>query len=419
MRKYSKRICACVLTMAFALLTIGCQEEDKRGITNSSIDVQTSADADKEETTEPVVASELWEDDDVNQKVKEINELIDNYFYFDVDREAQEEALYDGIMDGLDDPYSVYYTPEEYADLQEDTSGEYVGIGAVVTENEDMNVMIVRPIKDSPAEEVGLQPEDIIVEVDGTAITDQELSVVVDMIRGKEGTTAHLKIYRQGESDYLEFDVPRRVVENYTVSSEMLDEQVGYLEITQFNDNTAKEFIEAFEACQDKGAQAMIIDLRDNPGGLLTSVVEICDYIMDDGMIVYTEDKNGKVIGKFEDTGKHSVDIPLVVLVNGNSASASEIFSGAMQDTGKAEIVGTTTFGKGIVQSVIPLEDGSAVKMTIAKYFTPNGNDIHEKGIEPDVVVELPDKKTTAVNIERKDDTQLQKAQEIIAEKLK
>ena len=163
----------------------------------------------------------------------------------------------------------------------------------------------------------------------------------------------------------------------------------------------------------------MIIDLRDNPGGLLTSVVEICDYIMDDGMIVYTEDKNGKVIGKFEDTGKHSVDIPLVVLVNGNSASASEIFSGAMQDTGKAEIVGTTTFGKGIVQSVIPLEDGSAVKMTIAKYFTPNGNDIHEKGIEPDVVVELPDKKTTAVNIERKDDTQLQKAQEIIAEKLK
>ena len=246
MRKYSKRICACVLTMAFALLTIGCQEEDKRGITNSSIDVQTTADADKEDTTEPVVASELWEDDDVNQKVKEINELIDNYFYFDVDREAQEEALYDGIMDGLDDPYSVYYTPEEYADLQEDTSGEYVGIGAVVTENEDMNVMIVRPIKDSPAEEVGLQPEDIIVEVDGTAITDQELSVVVDMIRGKEGTTAHLKIYRQGESDYLEFDVPRRVVENYTVSSEMLDEQVGYLEITQFNDNTAKEFIEAF-----------------------------------------------------------------------------------------------------------------------------------------------------------------------------
>ncbi|MGN0367312.1 MAG: S41 family peptidase [Wujia sp.] len=419
MRKYSKRVCACILTMAFALLTIGCQEEDKRGITNSSIDVQTTADADKEETTEPVVASELWEDDDVNRKVKEINELIDNYFYFDVDREAQEEALYDGIMDGLDDPYSVYYTPEEYADLQEDTSGEYVGIGAVVTENEDMNVMIVRPIKDSPAEEVGLQAEDIIVEVDGTAITDQELSVVVDMIRGEEGTTAHLKIYRQGESDYLEFDVPRRVVENYTVSSEMLDEQVGYLEITQFNDNTAKEFIEAFEECQDKGAQAMIIDLRDNPGGLLTSVVEICDYIMDDGMIVYTEDKNGKVIGKFEDTGKHSVDIPLVVLVNGNSASASEIFSGAMQDTGKAEIVGTTTFGKGIVQSVIPLEDGSAVKMTIAKYFTPNGNDIHEKGIEPDVVVELPDKKTTAVNIERKDDTQLQKAQEIIAEKLK
>ena len=240
----------------------------------------------------------------------------------------------------------------------------------------------------------------------------------MDMIRGEEGTKAHLKIYRQGEPDYLEFDVERRTVENYTVENEMLDDQVGYIAVTQFNDNTAKEFEDAIDEVQANGAKAAIIDLRDNPGGLLTAVIEMCDYIMDDGVIVSTKDRDGNVLGEYKDSGKHSVDIPLVVLVNGNSASASEIFSGAMQDSGKAKLVGTTTFGKGIVQSVIPLDDGTAIKLTIAKYFTPNGNDIHKKGIEPDYVVELPDDKTSAVNIDRADDTQLQKAQEVIAEML-
>ena len=242
--------------------------------------------------------------------------------------------------------------------------------------------------------------------------------MVVDMIRGEEGTKAHLKIYRQGESDYLEFDVESRTVENYTVESEMLDDQVGYIAVTQFNDNTAQEFEDAIDEVQANGAKAAIIDLRDNPGGLLTAVVDMCDYIMDDGVIVSTKDRDGNVLGEYKDTGKHSVDIPLVVLVNGNSASASEIFSGAMQDSGKAKLVGTTTFGKGIVQSVIPLSDGTAVKLTIAKYFTPNGNDIHKKGITPDYEVELPDGRTSAVNIDRADDTQLQKAQEVIAEML-
>ena len=416
MKKNMKKLWALALATALSVACIGCgnQTESKKN-TRESIDVQTDSDATQADTSEPVVASDLWQDSSVAKKVDEINSLIDKYYYFDVDRDKQEEALYDGIMDGLDDPYSVYYTKEEYAELQEDTSGEYVGIGAVVTMNSDMRVEIVRPIKNSPAEEAGLKAGDILVQVDDTEITDQELSVVVDMIRGEE---AHLKIYRQGESDYLEFDVERRTVENYTVESEMLDDQVGYIAVTQFNDNTAQEFEDAIDEVQANGAKAAIIDLRDNPGGLLTAVVDMCDYIMDDGVIVSTKDRDGNVIGEYKDSGKHSVDIPLVVLVNGNSASASEIFSGAMQDSGKAKLVGTTTFGKGIVQSVIPLSDGTAVKLTIAKYFTPNGNDIHKKGITPDYEVELPDGQTSAVNIDRTDDTQLQKAQEVIAEML-
>ena len=416
MSKSMKKLHAILLAAFLSVACIGCEQktERKENTRAGAIDVETESDG--VETTEEVVASELWEDDEVAKKVDEINALIDNYYYFDVDREKQEEALYDGIMAGLDDPYSVYYTKEEYADMMEESSGEYVGIGAVVTKNEDMNVEIVRPIKNSPAMEAGLQAGDIVVQVDDMEITDQELTVVVDKIRGEEGTTAYLKIYREGEPDYLEFDIERRKVENFTVESEMLDDDVAYIAVTQFNDNTADEFTEAFEECEANGAKAAIIDLRDNPGGLVTSVVDMCDYIMDDGLIVSTKDKNGNSLGEYKDSGKHSVDIPLVVLVNGNSASASEIFAGAMQDTDKAEIVGTTTFGKGIVQSVIPLSDGTAIKITIAKYFTPNGNDIHEKGIEPDYVVELPDDRQNAVNLDRAEDTQLEKAQEVIAQ---
>ena len=319
-------------------------------------------------------------------------------------------------MAGLDDPYSVYYTPDEYAELMEDTSGEYVGIGAVVTQNSDKLVSIVRPIPGSPAEEAGLMAEDIVTEVDGTEIIDQELSLVVDMIRGKEGSEAHIKIYRPSTKEYMEFDVERRVVENVSVYSEMLDNNVGYIQVQQFYDNTADEFKTALDDLESQGAEGVIVDMRDNPGGLLTAVVDMCDYLMDGGTIVTTKDKNGNVISEYTATDEHSIDIPMVVLTNGNSASAAEIFSGAMKDTGIAKLVGTTTYGKGIVQSVIPLSDGSAVKITVAKYFTPNGTDIHKKGIEPDYEVELPDGRTNAVNLDRAVDTQLDKAEEVIAE---
>lgn len=389
-----KKILSFLLVMSMAFLCTGC--EFINAIMGASADTS------------------LWDDPEVNDKIDEINGYIDEYFYFEIDEEKQEEALYDAVLSGLDDPYSVYYTEKEFAELQETNSGEYVGIGAVVTQDADMVVSIVRPVKNSPAEEAGLMAEDIIVEVDGTEIIDQELTVVVDMIRGEEGTTAHIKIYRPSTGEYMDFDVERRVVENYSVSYKMLEDNIGYILVEQFYDNTCAEFIEAYTDLESQGAKAMVVDLRDNPGGLLTAVVDMCDFLMKEGTIVTTKDKDGNILQHYSSTDEEYADMPIAVLINGNSASASEIFAGALQDTGVAEIIGTTSYGKGIVQSVIPLSDGTAIKITIAKYFTPNGNDIHEIGIVPDYEVELADGRTNAVGIEYADDLQLHKAEEVL-----
>lgn len=407
-----KKLLVSAMAMSLAFSMTGCSFLDDllhvNDNTENPVSVNTGSDS-----------SDIWEDDDVEKKVNEINSLIDYYYYFDIDKETQEEALYDGIMMGLDDPYSVYYTQDEYEALMEENTGEYVGIGAVVTQDETMKVSIVRPVPGSPAEEAGLLAEDIFIEIDGTVLSDEDLQHVVDMIRGEEGTVAHIKIFRPSINEYLEFDVTRRVVENVTVYHEMLDDSIGYIQVQQFYENTPDEFIKAIETCQSQGAKALVIDMRDNPGGLLTAVVEMCDYIIEGGNIVSTRDKNGNNIAVYEANDSKSLDIPMAVLVNGNSASASEIFAGAMKDTKKADIIGTTTFGKGIVQSVIPLSDGTAIKITIAKYFTPNDNDIHEVGVEPDYVVELKDGRTNAVNLERADDVQLDKAVEVLKEMIK
>ncbi len=401
---YKRRFFTFGLIIALVFSLVGCSNDLKL----------KKDDSNKRESTEESVSFDVMNDEDVQSKIETINSYIDYYFYFDTDAEAQEEAIYDGIMAGLDDPYSVYYTAEEFADLQEDTSGEYVGVGAVVTQGADMLVTIVRPIPGSPAEEAGLMAEDVVVEVDGVEITDQELTLVVDMIRGEEGTKAKIKVFRPSIQDYLEFEVTRRLVENVSVYTEILEGNIGYIQVQQFYENTDEEFIEAMQDMQEKNVKGIVIDLRDNPGGLLDAVVNMCDYVMDEGPIVTTKDKHGNVLYSYESSDEQSVDIPMVLLVNGNSASASEIFAGAMKDTDKAQLVGTTTFGKGIVQSVLPLSDGTAIKLTIAKYFTPNGNDIHEIGVEPDYVVELPDGRQNAVNIEKEQDTQLKKAIELL-----
>ena len=409
---------AVVATLACGLTACGGKENTHQ---NSSIDIDVNDSTDVEivttEENKPADGA-LLDDPEVEQKIDEINLYIDLYYYNEIDREKQEEALYDGIMQGLDDPYAGYYTPEEFSELQEDSSGEYVGVGALLTQGTDKLVTVVRPLKGSPAEEAGLLAEDVSVEVDDKSVEGVELELVVKWIRGEENTTAHLYVYRPSTQEYLDFYITRRVVENYTVSSEMLDDQIAYIKVDQFNENTDEEFDEQLEALRKQSAKGVIIDLRDNPGGLVSSVVNMCNSIMSEGVIVSTKDRNGKQTSCYKADNKKSCDLPIVVLVNGNSASASEIFSGAMQDTGNATIVGVQTYGKGIVQSVIPLSDGSAIKLTVAKYFTPNENDIHTVGITPDVIVELPDGRENAVNIDRAEDTQLDKAIEILMEKM-
>lgn len=409
---------AVVATLACGLTACGGKENTHQ---NSSIDIDVNDSTDVEivttEENKPADGA-LLDDPEVEQKIDEINLYIDLYYYNEIDREKQKEALYDGIMQGLDDPYAGYYTPEEFSELQEDSSGEYVGVGALLTQGTDKLVTVVRPLKGSPAEEAGLLAEDVIVEVDDKSVEGVELELVVKWIRGEENTTAHLYVYRPSTQEYLDFYITRRVVENYTVSSEMLDNQIAYIKVDQFNENTDEEFDEQLEALRKQSAKGVIIDLRDNPGGLVSSVVNMCNSIMSEGVIVSTKDRNGKQTSCYKADNKKSCDLPIVVLVNGNSASASEIFSGAMQDTGNATIVGVQTYGKGIVQSVIPLSDGSAIKLTVAKYFTPNENDIHTVGITPDFIVELPDGRENAVNIDRAEDTQLDKAIEILMEKM-
>ena len=405
-----------VISMALSLCSCG-KEKQKDPEEKINIDSENDS-ADNDNAIVLTPGENVLENEQVLDKIDEINGLIDYYFYFETDVEAQEEAIYDGIMEGLGDPYSVYYTAEEFADLMESNSGEYVGIGAVVSQDASMVITIVRPIPNSPAEEVGLMAEDIIVQVDELELTDEDINSVVEKIRGKEGTTAYIKVFRPSINDYLEFDVPRRVVENYTVYTDKLENDITYIQVQGFDEKTFGEFKDAIDVAESDGTKGLIIDLRDNSGGLLDAVVDMCDYMMNGGTIVTTKDKNGVIISKHIASTEHYVDMPIVVLINGNSASASEIFAGAMKDTGMATLVGTNTFGKGIVQSVIPLEDGTAIKLTIAKYFTPNGNDIHQIGIAPDYEVELPDGRTNAVNIDREDDTQLEKGIELLEKKI-
>jgi carboxyl-terminal processing protease len=318
------------------------------------------------------------------------------------------EGMYSGIVASLGDPYSVYYTAEEWESLMEDTEGIYYGIGAYLSLDEATGLAkISGVIADTPAEEAGLRENDIIYQVDGESIQGLELSEIVTKVKGKEGTTVHLTIIRDGETDYLELDVERRQIETPTVTYEMYDNEIGYIQIKEFDEVTTDQFIEALDAVKAADAKGLILDLRGNPGGSLPVVVEIARNILPEGRIVYTEDKYGEQ-EEYTCDGKNELQIPLVVLVNGNSASASEILAGAIKDYNKGTLIGTTTFGKGIVQRVLPLTDGTAMKLTISAYYTPNGNNIHGIGIEPDIECELD----TEAYYEEGTDNQLERALE-------
>lgn len=354
--------------------------------------------------------------DEVQDKIDTINGIIDDKFYFDAsDDQEREEYIYKGIMESLDDPYSVYYTAEEYEDMMNTSSGSYEGIGVSIQQNaETKTLTVIRVFKDSGAEAAGMLPKDVITGVNGRTLNGEDVSEVVTWIKGEPGTTVDVTVYRPSTDEELTLTIERKTIDNSTVSYKMLANNIGYIEVTDFYEKTGDQFRSAVSDLKAQGMQSLIIDLRNNPGGYVNVVVDMCNQILSEGTIVYTEDKNGTVLEKYEADDKESLDIPMAVLVNGSSASASEIFAGCMKDHGVATLVGTTTFGKGIVQQVVPLSDGSAIKLTIAKYFTPNGNDIHKIGIEPDVEVELPDELLKEPILSEDQDIQLQKAEEIL-----
>ena len=318
-------------------------------------------------------------------KLKLLEDTIGKYYLEGVDEQTLEKGVYDGLVKALGDPYSVYYSAEELKELQDKTEGIYYGIGAYIGIDADTSLpRLTGIIEGTPAQESGLRAGDLLYKVDGEEVQGLELTQVVSKVKGEEGTTVHLTIIREGESDYLEIDVVRRKVESPTVNQKMLDNNIGYIQITEFDTVTLDQFTEALAVCRGSGMKGLILDLRGNPGGNLNTVCDIAREILPKGLIVYTEDKNGKRT-EYTCDGTNQMKEPLVVLVDSGSASASEILAGAIKDYGIGTLVGTTTFGKGIVQRIISLSDGSAVKLTVSNYYTPNGNNIHKIGIAPDI----------------------------------
>ena len=348
----------------------------------------------------------------VKQKTKEIETLINQYYLDEVDEQQIEDTMYTGLVAGLDDPYSVYYTEEELKTMEESASGEYSGIGATLTQNPDTKEMsVVSCFENTPAEEAGLLPGDIIVGWNGSSVEGMELSELVSKI--KTDPDEHLTLEIERDGDTMEVELTRREVEIPTVESEMLHDQIGYIKLLEFDEVTAEQFRAALDQLEEQGMEKLIIDVRDNPGGVLQTVCDMLDELLPEGLIVYTEDKDGNK-KEYTSDGEHQFTKPLAVLTNENSASASEIFAGAIQDYSLGTIVGTTTFGKGIVQRIFYLSDGTGVKLTVAKYYTPKGHDIHKKGITPDVEVELDENLKNKITISHDEDNQLQKAIKIL-----
>ena len=356
----------------------------------------------------------------VTDKEEEIYNTIDDYYLNGIDNDKMKDGIYKGMVDSLGDPYTVYYNSEEYKQFTSSSSGTYSGIGVAVSQNVTTGaITIVKTFKKGSGEKEGMKPGDVIYKVEGKKIEGLELSKVVSMIKGEEGTFVKVTVLRDGKE--IEFNLERKKLEVDTVNYRMEDrsgKKIGYISVSEFDEVTASQFKSAISELNKEGMEGLVIDLRDNPGGLLDVTCEMLDRMIKKGLLVYTVDKYGKRVDE-DATDSDSFDKPVAILVNGNSASASEVFSGAMKDYKAATLVGAKTFGKGIVQSIVPFGDGTAMKVTVSKYYTPNGVNIHGTGIEPDVVVELSKDATKNGKYERKNDNQLDKALDVVVDKLK
>ncbi len=353
----------------------------------------------------------VTQSEEVQSKLAFLEAYIRGYYLDEIDDEQMEDYLYYGLVAGLGDPYAAYYNEEETQSMLDSSSGNYCGIGAVFSQNLITGtITVTRVYEGCPSYEAGLLPEDILYKVGDEEVTGQDLTNVVTKIKGEEGTEVTLTMIR-GE-EYIDFTMKRQMIEVPTIEHEMLADQVGYIMISEFDGVTDEQFIEALENLQSQGMKSLVIDLRNNGGGSVESVCHIADKLLPEGPIVYTEYKGEEREARNSDS--ECVDVPIAVLMNGASASASEILAGALQDYGAAEIIGTQSYGKGIVQSIFDLQDGTALKLTTAKYYTPNGNDIHEIGITPDVEIDLPEELKTEVTLSFEEDVQLQKAIEVL-----
>ena len=340
------------------------------------------------------------------RKINRIEQIIDKYYKGSVKKSDLEDYTYKGLVAGLGDVYSTYYSESDFKELEESTSGVYYGVGIYMTQDIKTGIItVVKPVKGSPADGSGLKKGDVLIKVGNYKVkTSDALDDIVKKIKGAEGTKVNLTFTRNQTTNTF----TRQSIENPTVETKMLKDQIGYLQVTEFDEVTVSQFKSGLASLKKQGAKKLIIDLRDNPGGLLTSVVDIASQILPKGTIVYTEDKNGNK-KYYKDTKNEQLDMPLCVLVNGNSASAAEILSGAVKDRNTGTLVGETTFGKGIVQGFFEVGDGSYVKLTYSSYYTPAGHNIHKKGIKPDV--EVKD------NTKTKADEQLDKAISILQKK--
>ncbi len=350
---------------------------------------------------------------DTYEKVEIVKNFIKNNYYKDTSDIDFEEAMIRGLFKSLDDPYSVYFNEEEYKAFNEESDGAYGGLGISIYPSETGYITVISAFKDTPAEKAGIKKDDKIIKVEGVEYSAEKMDIAISKMKGEPGTDVTITILR-GEEE-IEMTITRALIVLESAESEMLDEEagIGYLKINGFDNKVYKEFLLNYEALEKEGLKALVLDLRSNPGGSLRECIEIADFILGEQTIVSTKDKEGNSTPYTSDARK--INIPFVVLANGGSASASEILIGAIRDGDAAEIIGTKTFGKGIVQTIWPFSGNTGLKLTTSEYFTPSGENIHGKGIEPDIELELsedydPTDKTT--------DNQLQKAIELLRKKL-
>lgn len=373
-----------------------------------------------------VAAGLKWDENGMSKEAVEIKdkaEILSSYinrFYLnDIDYGKMGDIIYKAMVSGLDDKYAAYYTKDEYKDISEKTKGEFCGIGAYISQGKnDNSLKVAGVVKGGPAEKAGIKKGDIIVEVDGENIQGKDSSYAISKMKGKKGTNVSISVMRKGNKKTITFNIKREVIHDNTVSYKMLDNNIGYISVSAFETVTKKQFKSAVDCLEKKNEKGLIIDLRDNGGGLLDTALDMLDQILPKKLVVYTKDKNG-VAEEYYTKDDKEIKIPIVILVNGNSASASEVFCGALRDYGKAKLLGTKTFGKGIVQSSFAFRDGTGLKFTTSKYYTPKGINIHGTGFEPDIKVKSNGKMTALKESGYKVDNQINAALDYLTIALK